>query len=297
MAEVLNAGALVSLAQLKSELSVTTSDADDSMVLKINAASEQIEEYCSRSFALAALTEQRAIGLTRPARLWLQRSPLVTLVSVLTDSQPGPGAVLDEYVIEDATKGKLFRRARFSPTGLRQPGIIGDFEPGTAQQSLQVNYLGGFITRPMVDAAGAWPGATTSTSLGVLVIPASRPTQLWLASSATVDGTAALAGSTGASEPSWPASPAVGATLTDGELTWTYRGTPAAAVNLPGAVVQVALQLAGNMVASRGQNTTVQSESLMSYSVTYGDASERGTLTAGMQAALMKWRRIGLGAP
>lgn len=274
MALQLAANALCSLADLKSELGITDSSRDDVLTRRINAASQVIEAYCNRKFVLTAVTELISAPLTWTPRLRASRIPIRTEASVVVTigALPGPGTVLtsgSDFVIENAATGTLYSDARWYPTALRQPGIVQDWDANTEKQSIQLVYIGGYVTQPQLDNAGVWPGITKAVKQATLIKPAGFTNECWMCTTA---------GTSGGGEPSWGASPSQGDTKTDGSAVWTYLGTVDGTLGIPAKSIPfdlefAALQTAKQMSFTQGVDTTIKSESMLSYSVTYGERS------------------------
>jgi len=287
----LQSTALCALADLKVELGISGSTYDDLLNRRINAASDAIAAYCNRKrygFAFGAVAERVAVGPNQSPRLRVSLTPIIgDWNRIELHAVPGPSEIVDtdEYALEDAERGYFYNDARWPFTGLRQVGVVQDYEARTEKATILVSYVGGYVTQPQIDTAATthWPGATTSTTLGALITPSGHATQYWAATGLDDSVESGIIGTTGNTEPTWGNTPSVGDTKTDGTLVWTYLGTAAQAKSIPAALEQAALDVAVMLYRRQGQNTEIQSESLGRASVTYG---KRGALPESVMAVL-----------
>ncbi len=139
--------ALVTVSTVETELGLTPGAQDALLQRLINSVSEQIKNYCNREFYYEVAREDkvRAYGLTR---LTVEKSPIVTLTSIEYD-----GATIDSdnYEIEDASQGIIYRPDGWLWTASRLSNIERDRLPGTEGPDYDVTYNGGYITQPQED--------------------------------------------------------------------------------------------------------------------------------------------------
>lgn len=155
MPSILAAHALTTLAAVNAELSLTADGgAVDNMIERfINGASERITKWCGREFIRTDSIEEKVKGKgTNVIRL--SRRPILAIDSiVISDSTVDA----DDYFIEDADAGKVYRAAGWPNTAQRAPGISQPLVPGTEDASqIVVTYDGGYITPAQAATAGAW---------------------------------------------------------------------------------------------------------------------------------------------
>ena len=151
-------------------------------------------------------------------------------------------------------------------------------DPNQVVADVTLRVLGGWLTGPQYKAAGAW-------SLGAKAFGALLRTmegQAWVVT---------VAGTTAGSEPSWPAGPTAGDTLTDGSVTWTFLGS---APTLPADLEQACIDAVTMAWARRGQNLEVTSESLGNASYSYATGADGGRLSlpASTTDVLANYRRL-----
>lgn len=291
MALVLAANALIDVTTVLGDLGLVSDPAGSPVTFRINSASAAIENHCNRQLTWAARVETYGTpGAPRPARLQLQTPPIwppvnASVIQVQLDLDPGifqnAAVVLtagQDFYLEDSSRGWLFRQIRWPSTALRRPDIVQDWDPDQVELNTQVKYLGGYVTPVQVAAAVVWPTGTTP-ALCTLVQPASRTTQIWGCTTS---------GAVGGSEPSWPASPAQFATLTDGAAAWTflgYNGTVATqpqAATLPQDIQQAALETVTTWYRRRGQQLDITAEK-------FGDSSQNfGTTRTGLPSTAVE---------
>lgn len=102
-----DSGLLVTLEEIKAELSITSSDDDTYLGALLLRTSESMEQYCGRTIAIETVSELfRAGGQCWPEAIGLQRFPVTEIVSVTVDGE----ALDDIYDYEvDAASGLLYR--------------------------------------------------------------------------------------------------------------------------------------------------------------------------------------------
>lgn len=287
MTTLLAPNALANLATVKAELGIADTSSDDVVSRLINAASDACENYCGRKrfpFYRDTTTETLGVPVTFETRIRLSRKP-VEFVSpapqVYTDLDPGPGQLVDpaNYFLEDPVAGFIYSRGRWRTTAVRRPDIVQDFDPGSEEETVQVVYTGGYVTQLQVDGYNAAAWSSKTWTLRDLVKPAGHTSQVWQATTG---------GAAGVSEPTWPASPTIGQTLTDGAAVWTYTGwVPATPRTLPSDIEQACIDAAVTLYRRRGQDLDIRSESLLGASLSY---ATRGTLPPSAMATLSAYR-------
>jgi hypothetical protein len=316
--------ALVDVATVEGAMSLTSSGTVDAAVTRIiNAVSMSAEQFCGRKFSLGQWTDLLSAKDPGPARLVLRNPPVWQApfiqayafgtaatgapMSLTSDNDPGTESTTNadqpvtgggqamafgtDYFLEDSDAGFLYRQDRWWPSAIRQRGVVQDFDALSPERSYQCAYVGGYLTIPLLSAAAAWTQG--NATLLQLVIPAAHSSQLWIC---------ALAGTTGTSEPSWPASPAVGATVTDGAAIWTYIGSQSQPGSQPGSAQSMRLpwdleaaivEWASMLYRRIGQSLEPSSEKFLNASQTYSSAAgSRIWMPASVERVLTQYRTL-----
>lgn len=269
----LAANALVTYDTMKAELGLAD-DASQAVVERlIGAMSTRMEQAAERRFALQVASERHGVP-PGVMRVLLDMAPVVAFADL---EQYGALTACDPF-IEDAAAGFLTSRSGWPSTARSQPGIVRDPDPNQVVADVTLRVLGGWLTGPQYKAAGAW-------SLGAKAFGALLRTmegQAWVVT---------VAGTTAGSEPSWPAGPTAGDTLTDGSVTWTFLGS---APTLPADLEQACIDAVTMAWARRGQNLEVTSESLGNASYSYATGADGGRLSlpASTTDVLANYRRL-----
>ncbi len=136
--------ALTTLATVLDELGLTSdSGTQDARVERyIHTASQAIEKWCGRNFCKATVTETMAAPDTQ--RLYIARTPLVSVTSVTFYDTV---ISADDYEIDNADAGSIFRRTGWMGDDLAAMGIAGDALRGTKRaNAVSVVYVGGYVT-------------------------------------------------------------------------------------------------------------------------------------------------------
>lgn len=147
----LNTNALTTLEVARVMLGLTETDANNDLAARlVNAASDFLENACSRKFLLTA--EVEAVAGYGTARLVVARAPIKTLTGITYD-----GASIDMTdVTFDAGEGLISKPGGFIWTAQTLNDISGTPAPGTERKLYEVTYTGGYIT-PQHDGDGAVP--------------------------------------------------------------------------------------------------------------------------------------------
>ena len=306
----------------------------------INVASKNIAKFCNRTLHYCTYTianPDKCRGF-RSSKLRLSTHPIalggtintpppdifhgcVTQVSLLNwpESSTGPYIVpQQEYEFDGqdgAEAGRLYSAYMFPSTGLMQPGMNFEYlaDPGSEEATTWVAYSGGYITKPQCyGGAGGqtwtYPGINTLVALGTLLLTGTSPNQiLWQSvpnGLGLVNGDASDA--TGSSMPSFPASPTIGQTQSDGTVLWMALGKAGAAgfavtgsvlndgstmvgggrITLPDELEQACIEEVKSMFRGAGRDSNVKSQSLMGTSVTYRDITKSGLCPAAEALAM-----------
>lgn len=300
--------ALIDLATVLGELGLASDPAGTPVTRRINGASHAIERYLGRSLWWSERAEVYGSGGNPgDSRISLKSNPIwppvgASVIEVQLDLDPTEYESTNPFVfvqgkdfyVESYSKGLLFRAARWPTTAIRRGDIVQDWSPNEIELDTQVTYLCGYVTPVAIAAAlTAWPGASTSPAGGTLLCPASQPNQVWGLTPTTVPQ-----GSTGSTEPSWPASPAQFATQTDGTTTWTFLGWgPAVATNpqaatLPYDIQQAAIDTVVTWYRRKGSSLEPTASKFGDASQTYG--ARLGLPTPAIEL-LRPYRRIVVG--
>jgi hypothetical protein len=294
--------ALVDLATVEGELGLTPGNvpATDSAVARLIAAgSSAITAWLNRGLIWQQWTETNG-QVNGPARIVLINNPIypavtASVLQVQLDLDPGIYEGIQtilvagqDFYVEDCARGFLFRQETWPSTALNRMDIVQDENTDQVERTTQVIYLGGYITPVGIEQAVAWPGATTAVTGGTLMTPAAQLGQVW--------GCTSLSGTTGASQPSWPATPAQFSTVTDGSVTWTFLGwnttvtTTPQARTLPYEIEQAAIETVTAWYRRRGNTTLTTAEKFGDASVTY--ANGQGGLPQSAVELLRPYRRV-----
>lgn len=333
----LAANALVDLATIEGELDLASDDGpiDSAIIRLINVASQTIETYCSRKFAVGSWVDLIGVPGTNRGRIMVKNPPIWQAPyvqawpftpSMPAGSAPNPtGAPMQitnsndegdpatandpvngegqsmafgtDYYLEDPAAGFIFRQARWVTSALHRDGITQDWDPDAVEADYQAAYVGGYVTVPQLNAAlEAWPDAGAAVKLLTLLTPVSQPSQVWVA------GTTAA---TGAEEPDWPAAPSIGASLQDGGVVWTFIGAPMAlgaqptnqdGMQLPADLEQAAIDLVVTNYRRRGQSLEQTAEKFMQASQTYTTGARgRILMSEAVSETLNRYRLIQMG--
>lgn len=144
-------------ATLATELGVASGDAK--LPRYIAAASAAIRGYLCRSqLHYSAANVETLQGFGR-VRLILGLTPVVSITSIeIDDSEIDE----EEYSLEDAALGLVYRQAGWPFTGLVRGALTHqDVDPGTEEKVITATYAGGWVT-PYQAASGGWAGPARS---------------------------------------------------------------------------------------------------------------------------------------
>jgi uncharacterized phiE125 gp8 family phage protein len=132
--------ALISLADAKIEINVSTTDHDEFITRAINNATAAIEKYCARRFASTTYTAERHNG-TGTKFLYLNHKPIISVSSVTVDGDAVTEAAdyedEDKYWIEPMIKGGKAEGALYLPNGW-----------SVGEQNVVVTYVAGYGSIP-----------------------------------------------------------------------------------------------------------------------------------------------------
>lgn len=133
--------AFATLETLRDELGLADNSQDGRLERYDLQASAAIQAYCDREFRKEATTERLQGSGTQ--RLVLSRTPLVSIASVVID---GETIDADEYEIEDAAAGILYRENGWPRLDNVVAGSISrDSMAGTGKADIVVTYTGGYV--------------------------------------------------------------------------------------------------------------------------------------------------------
>lgn len=242
----LQPNALTTVAQVQARRNMSGISATEAERL-IAVMSEAIEQECQRRFSYATVTE-RLPSLGSQVIL-LERTPLVSITSITLD-----GALLDasEYEVDDDAAGKVYRERGWPWLAQTIDTAGGPARlPGTERKVISAVYSGGYVPQ-----GTAWSGAATFLG-GSFVRPSTSTTGNVFQAAAT--------GTTHATvEPTW-AAVAIGATVTDGSITWKNVGPR----TLPYDLEQACLDGVVSLYDEDGRNKNVTGEAVGDASVQY----------------------------
>lgn len=159
----LNANALTTLANVKTELGITGSADDAYLESQINFVSTAIETFLGRTLGYEAGKVEKVKGYGG-TRIRLSLIPLIEVTDVTIVNATGVTAtyeVADMEIEYDGKEGFLFFRSGWPWTAPRPFGTIArDPLPGHEESSIQVTYNGGYVLPadlPAVDPQIALP--------------------------------------------------------------------------------------------------------------------------------------------
>lgn len=140
----LNANALITLADLKTWLGITSVDAarDSRLEMYINTISTAIETYCNRKFKSATYTSEK-YQATDEQELILKNYPVTSITSLTYNDDTLTEADEDFELDEDT--GILFREEGWAKTG------YGNYLSGKIdfpERNITVTYVAGYSTIP-----------------------------------------------------------------------------------------------------------------------------------------------------
>lgn len=116
----------------------------------LDSASQTVVELAGREFVLEAVRE--TLPGVQGTRLGLTRTPIVTVDALTHD-----GDEVDDYSIEDAEAGRLYRAGGWTwKPAEHDPGILNEARPGSGKYLWQVDTMAGYVT-PDLEDLGASP--------------------------------------------------------------------------------------------------------------------------------------------
>ena len=138
----LAANALTTLAIVKTELGITGATEDTYLERMINAASDRIENYCSRAFFKETGKIENVAGFGG-VYLLVSKAPLLAITSITFDGNTVASA---DYEIHDADVGSIYRKGGWHWTTARLKDITQPPMPGHERKLYKVTYDGGYET-------------------------------------------------------------------------------------------------------------------------------------------------------
>jgi hypothetical protein len=146
----LRAHALTSLQRVLDELALDSDGGTQDSLLTgyINSASGFIARQCGRTFQRADDIEEAIAGMGG-TRLRVARAPIIDVTTVTV-----AGLILDDYSIDDAEAGVLYRQAGWPWCSAVGAGLDTEGIPGEEKRNVEVVYSGGYVTRPQSDTGG-----------------------------------------------------------------------------------------------------------------------------------------------
>ena len=148
MADVLIASALTTLATVKEELGITGTASDNALIRLINAATDQIEQFCNRTFHRETTIAEKTSGYADHF-LALLKPRINSIASITFDGSAISSA---DYEIHDAEAGIV--RSKTGPWTWTA-SVVQEIEQtpftGSEQKLFTVTYDGGWYTRKQND--------------------------------------------------------------------------------------------------------------------------------------------------
>lgn len=142
---------LAELADVKAQLSITTTDNDATLEFLIEVATERIEDEIGYTVRRQSYQERvQAFGLHE---LLVSQRPLVSIDSIWRGTDSGDPVSTDQYVLENERAGIIYGNQPFSWDVGAAPNLSVDPIRGQERLAYIVNYDAGWI----------YPGSTGST--------------------------------------------------------------------------------------------------------------------------------------
>ena len=141
--DIANTNALCTLAEAESLLGLTASTTIDERVKRmILAVSDHIERVCGRKFKREAITGEKFAGYGTPV-LYVARPPIDTAATIAIKFD-GTAIGTDEYVVEDADDGRIYRAGGLAWTAPYVAGAKYAQLPGHEERIWTADYTGGY---------------------------------------------------------------------------------------------------------------------------------------------------------
>ena len=139
--------ALMTLADLKTELGITGSSEDAYLERLINSISAQVASYCNRILHYEAGIVEDVAGYGE-THLVVAQSPIISIASITLD---GSTVSSDSYSIDNAKAGLIYRQDGWVWTASRLQIVNPKKLPGSEDKDYQVTYTAGYITQHQDD--------------------------------------------------------------------------------------------------------------------------------------------------
>ena len=251
---------LIELATVKTRLGISGSSEDSLLGDLIDEASSAIVDYVGRDLARQSYTEtMKGLGRTR---VLLSRFPVDSDSLTVTIE----GVAEDEYAVESAETGVVWLEDAWD-------------DRWEDEETVSVSYKAGYLIPQATSAKGnltTWT-ANTAYVAGAWVRPSTPSLSPYYMECTT-------AGTTGASEPTWPAA---GSTVTDGTVVWTARR----AWELPKVIRSCAWLTVQDLYSRQGaERPGLVSWSAAGHSETYASDSSSADLPPNVKRTLDRWR-------
>lgn len=290
MTVALSANALTLLATVKTDLGIAVATYDDQLTRLINAASDAIARYCSRTFQRSTAIVEKSAGYGLH-KLRLKRTPINELISVTFD---GEAVDSTEYEIGDAEAGLVNNEGGWVWTAHMPRAISDGALSGTEELLYEITYDGGWVTPNQSKLMSGTPTLTFAATSPATI---TRSAGSWLTDGFAANLPVTITGAVTAANNGAFRVASVSAlvlTLASGE-TLTAEGPTAACTaeivrGLPWDLEDACIELARALYLGKQRNPDVASEHLMSWGATYGAAG--GELPPTVARVLSRYRRL-----
>lgn len=291
----LSSRALCTLADVKTELSISDASQDTRLERLIEAATRAIEQYCARPegfhYESARVDVVQGFGTVV---IQVPKTPLLAIASIIFDPDDANETITATlYAIDRAGQGRIYRESRWRSTMDVMRFMVDAPLPGTEQRLYQVTYTGGFITQGQVAINKLFPpAAVTITRSGTTATVSHTAHRLLTGNEVAISGatptayngvfsiTKVDADSYTFSISQSPATPATG------DITSTTRAT------LPHDLEDACIQLASMRHQWAARNPSVASEKLLSWSASYKGEGGGGMDAGAVADSLDGYRRL-----
>ncbi len=142
-----DAASLTTLATVKTELGLTSTDKDDYLQYLIKVSSEHLSRKCNREFHYSAAWTE-AVPAYGSSRLIVTHTPVISVASVTYYD-----GVVDSagYILSDSVKGWIFNRSGWRSSISRLVNVAADDTyAGSESNDYTVVYAGGYVTPQQV---------------------------------------------------------------------------------------------------------------------------------------------------
>ncbi len=262
---------LVPIVALRNEIGVADFSEDVRLTRLSRSASRAFAGTAGLSFAPWRQVYTESLAGFGRSMMFLGVRPIESVASILLD-----GATVDSstYEIAGEYRDRLYRQSGWWSTPAWTRGLVDGIQPGGDRLDYVVSYTAGWL---MPADVPIWR-ATTVKAVADWVMPVTVGTSVFLFE-------ATVAGTTGASEPTWPTT--IGGTVVDSTVTWTAREAQV----LPDDLVEAAIwQIRDWFDGDASGGGAVVEEQLGTHEVTYRKPENRTRISPRVSEVLGSYR-------